>query len=47
MLEMAPPFFEVSPTHKAATWLLADEAPKVLPPVAIQERQKKYLEQMS
>lgn len=45
--EMAPPFFEVSPTHKAATWLLADKAPKVLPPVAIQERQKKYLEQMS
>ncbi|MDT2808711.1 ABC transporter ATP-binding protein [Vagococcus lutrae] len=45
--EMVPPFFEVSPTHKAATWLLADEAPKVLPPVAIQERQKKYLEQMS
>lgn len=27
-----PPFFEVSPTHKARTWLLDPRAPKVDPP---------------
>ena len=27
-----PPFFEVSPTHKARTWLLDPRAPKVEPP---------------
>lgn len=27
-----PPFFEVSPTHKARTWLLDPKAPKVDPP---------------
>ncbi len=32
-----PPFFEVSPTHKARTWLLDPRAPKVEPPVHIQE----------
>lgn len=38
--EMAPPFFEVSPTHKAATWLLAPGAPKVTPPPEIVKRQQ-------
>ena len=30
-----PPYFEVSPTHKAKTWLLDPRAPKVDPPEAI------------
>lgn len=36
--EMEPPFFELSDTHKAATWLLAPQAPVVTPPVEIQRR---------
>lgn len=32
-----PPFFEVSPTHKARTWLLDPRAPKVDPPPHIQK----------
>ncbi len=31
-----PPYFDVSPTHKAKTWLLDPRAPKVEPPKAIQ-----------
>jgi len=30
-----PPFFEVTPTHKAKTWLLDPRAPKVEPPEVI------------
>ena len=30
-----PPYFEVSPTHKAKTWLLDPRAPKIEPPAAI------------
>ncbi len=30
--EERPPYFEVSPTHKARTWLLDPRAPKVEPP---------------
>ncbi|PWG00578.1 ABC transporter ATP-binding protein [Levilactobacillus bambusae] len=37
-----PPFFKVSDTHSAATWLLDPRAPKVTPPATILERQKKY-----
>ena len=36
--ELEPPMFEISPTHKAATWLLHEMAPKIEPPKAIQER---------
>ena len=36
--EMEPPFFQVSDTHYAATWLLHPNAPKVEPPKIIQER---------
>lgn len=36
--EEEPPFFEISPTHKAATWLLHPSAPKVEMPGVIQER---------
>lgn len=40
-----PPFFEVSPTHKAKTWLLDPRAPKVEPPEAI--KNLKYMEVMA
>ena len=30
-----PPYFEVTPTHKAKTWLLDPRAPKVEPPAAV------------
>ena len=33
--EERPPYFEVSPTHKAKTWLLDPRAPKVEPPEGI------------
>ena len=36
--EQQPPMFEVSPTHKAATWLLHPNAPKVEVPKIITER---------
>ncbi len=36
--EMEPPMFELSPTHKAATWLLHKDAPKVNPPEVVTER---------
>ena len=42
--EKEPPFFDVSPTHKAATWLLAPQAPEVIPPEVIQIRWKKFKE---
>ena len=32
-----PPYFDVSPTHKARTWLLDPRAPKVEPPKIIQK----------
>ena len=32
-----PPFFDVSPTHKARTWLLDPRAPKVEPPAHIRD----------
>ena len=32
---LQPPYFEVTPTHKAKTWLLDPRAPKVEPPAAI------------
>ncbi|ACZ30868.1 oligopeptide/dipeptide ABC transporter, ATPase subunit [Xylanimonas cellulosilytica DSM 15894] len=34
----APPFFDVSPTHRAATWLLAPDAPAVEPPADVRAR---------
>ena len=36
--EMQPPFFEISKTHKAATWLLHPNAPKVEIPKIITDR---------
>ena len=38
--EERPPYFEVSPTHKARTWLLDPRAPKVEPPEHIRELQR-------
>ena len=32
-----PPYFEVSPTHRARTWLLDPRAPKVEPPESIRK----------
>ena len=36
--EEHPPFFRVSDTHQAATWLLHPDAPKVEVPKAITDR---------
>lgn len=36
--EEDPPFFDLSPTHKAATWLLHPDAPKTEPPKIVTER---------
>ena len=36
--ELDPPFFELSDTHKAATWLLAPQATVIAPPAEIQRR---------
>ena len=37
-----PPFFKVTDTHYAATWLLHPDAPQVTPPLAIQKREAEY-----
>ncbi|HHX10590.1 MAG TPA: ABC transporter ATP-binding protein [Firmicutes bacterium] len=37
-----PPFFQVSPTHYAKTWLLDPRAPKVEPPETIRALRSKY-----
>ncbi len=42
--EVEPPYFEVSPTHYAATWLLHPDAPKVEMPKIVTERIKNNLE---
>ena len=36
--EKQPPMFEITETHKAATWLLHPDAPKVEMPKIITER---------
>ncbi|SEK28399.1 oligopeptide transport system ATP-binding protein [Carnobacterium iners] len=40
--KLEPPFFEVSDTHSAATWLLHPNAPAVNPPAEIRARQALY-----
>ncbi|MCK1222532.1 ABC transporter ATP-binding protein [Streptococcus uberis] len=42
--EEEPPMFKVSETHYAATWLLDERAPKVIPPLPIQKRWAKWAE---
>lgn len=39
--EEEPPFFQISETHKARTWLLHPDAPKVDPPSAIKKLAQK------
>jgi oligopeptide transport system ATP-binding protein len=41
--ELDPPMFEVSPTHRAATWLLDPRSPPLEPPEAIRSLRAKYL----
>lgn len=41
--EMQPPMFQISETHKAATWLLHPDAPKVEMPHIITERIERML----
>ena len=36
--EEQPPMFEISPSHKAATWLLHPDAPKVEMPEILRNR---------
>ncbi|MGN0778644.1 MAG: ABC transporter ATP-binding protein [Aristaeellaceae bacterium] len=38
--EQEPPFFQVSDTHWAATWLMHPDAPKIDPPKSVTERIK-------
>ena len=35
--EKRPPYFDVSPTHRARTWLLDPRAPKIEPPEAVKK----------
>lgn len=42
--EIRPPYFEVSPTHKARTWLFDPRAPKVEPPALIARMFEKWKE---
>jgi oligopeptide transport system ATP-binding protein len=37
-----PPMFDVSPTHRAATWLLDPRAPRVDPPLSIKFMREKW-----
>ena len=39
-----PPYFEVSPTHYAKTWLLDPRSPKVEPPETIKRMMEKWKE---
>ena len=38
-----PPYFTVSPTHKAKTWLLDPRAPKIEPPAAVKKLREEGL----
>ena len=42
--EEEPPFFDVSPTHKAKTWYLDPRAPKIEQPLLIQQLRAKMKE---
>ena len=39
-----PPYFSVSPTHRARTWLLDPRAPKVEPPESIRRLRARWKE---
>ncbi len=36
--EQMPPMFQITPTHYAATWLLDERAPKIMPPISLKRR---------
>ena len=40
-----PPYFHVSPTHKAKTWLLDPRSPKVEPPKSIRVLRQQWREE--
>lgn len=42
--EQEPPYFEVSPTHKAKTWYLDPRAPKVEPPKSVTQLRQRMRE---
>lgn len=42
--EQRPPFFKVSPTHYARTWLMDPRAPRVDPPAAIRRLRSRWKE---
>ena len=42
--ELRPPYFQVSPTHYAKTWLLDPRAPKIEPPAALKRMTEKWEE---
>lgn len=45
--EEEPPMFEITPTHKAATWLLHPDAPKdIEPPLIVTDRIRRMKEKM-
>lgn len=44
--EEQPPFFKVSETHYAATWLLHPDAPKVKKPAILEKRLQKHQERL-
>jgi oligopeptide transport system ATP-binding protein len=44
--EEQPPFFKISDSHYAATWLLHPDAPKIEMPKILQERVKRYQSQI-
>ncbi len=45
--EEEPPFFQISPTHAAKTWLLDPRAPHVEPPATIKDLHNRMLEMTS
>lgn len=45
--ELEPPYFKISETHSAATWLLHPDAPVVEPPSEIKARHKIYEEKFA
>ncbi len=44
--KVRPPYFEVSPTHRARTWLLDPRAPKIEPPEPVQRLREEGIRQL-
>ncbi len=45
--EQEPPFFQISATHRAKTWLLDPRAPKVEPPIEIRNLHERLISMVS